>query len=103
MSDVRQTEPANFIPHDELSRARRKVAALKGLYIHGSIFAVVMIALFFVDLLSGSDWWIQWVLIGWGIGVASHAVAVYFDVSNHVAAWEERKLDEILQSQPRPR
>lgn len=103
MTDVREAALGGRGPHDELSRARRKVAALKGLYLHGSIYAVVLVGLFIVNWLSGEAWWVQWVVIGWGIGVGCHVVAVYFDVSNRVAEWEHRKVEELLQTQPPPR
>jgi hypothetical protein len=84
-----------------IRRARHKVAALKGLYIHASIYVVVILGLVLINWLIGDDWWVQWVVIGWGIGVASHAVAVYWDASDRVARWEERKVQELLRQSKR--
>lgn len=96
MPSEQQVDLNGRVRESALARARRKVAALKGLYIHGAIFVVVLTGLVVVDWLSGPGWWVQWVLLGWGIGVASHAVAVYFDVSERVARWEDRKVEELI-------
>lgn len=97
----RQGDLAARIEQSALARARRKVAAIKGLYIHAAIFVVVNAGLVVVDWLSGEGWWVQYVLIGWGIGVASHAVAVYFEASERVAEWEDRKVQELLRERER--
>lgn len=101
MPDSRDGVLEGRIYQSALTRARRKVAALKGLYVHAAIFAVVLVGLVLVDWLSGAGWWVQWVFIGWGIGVASHAVAVYFDASERVAAWEDRKVQQLVREYER--
>lgn len=79
-----------------LASARRKVAALKGLYIHAAVFAVVIVGLVVVDLVAGPPAFAHWVALGWGIGVAAHAVAVYVGVSEAVHRWERRKIDQFM-------
>lgn len=101
MPDFRAADLEGRIHQSALTRARRKVAALKGLYVHAAIFAVVVLGLVAVDWLSGAGWWVQWVFIGWGIGVASHAVAVYFDVSERVAEWEDQKVQQLVRESER--
>jgi 2TM domain len=79
-----------------LARARRRVAALKGFYIHLAVFALVLIALLVVNSVTGGPWWVAWVFLGWGIGVLSHGLAVMGRGSRAIAAWEERKLRHYL-------
>jgi hypothetical protein len=80
-------------------RAIRRVAAIKGFYVHLAVYVVVNIGLFVVDALTGSDWWVQWVAFGWGIGVAAHAVAVFGRGSKFVADWEDRKIKQLMAEQ----
>jgi hypothetical protein len=81
---------------ERLDRAKRRLAALKGFYVHLFVFAMVMAALFIINLAVGGPWWVLWVLLGWGMGVIAHAVTVFGRTSRLVADWEERKLQQFL-------
>lgn len=41
-------------------------------------FTIVMAGLFLIDIFSGSGWWFQWPLLGWGMGLAFHFRKSYF-------------------------
>ena len=85
-------------PADErLERAKRRVAALKGFYIHLSVFVLVIVGLTIINYLTGSRWWVLWVLLGWGIGVLAHGLAVSTRTSGAIADWEERKTRQFMQ------
>ena len=58
-------------------RAHARVQALKGFYIHASAYVLVNIALFAINVLVGGGWWFYWPLLGWGIGLGVHALAVF--------------------------
>jgi hypothetical protein len=79
-------------------RARKRVEALKGFYIHATAFVLVNIALFAINVLVGGGWWFYWPLIGWGIGLGAHALGVFgFGGSGPWGQdWEERKTREIM-------
>lgn len=79
-------------------RARKRVEALKGFYIHATAFVLVNIALFTINLLVGGVWWFYWPLIGWGIGLGAHALGVFgFGGSGPWGQdWEERKTRQIM-------
>jgi hypothetical protein len=79
-----------------LAQARRRVAALKGFYIHLIVFALVLLGLFIVNSASGGPWWVVWVFIGWGLGVLAHGLAVSGRGARTIAAWEQRKLQDYL-------
>jgi hypothetical protein len=54
--------------------ARRKV----GLYIHATVYVAVNVLLITINLSSASGHlWFRWPLLGWGIGLATHAVAAF--------------------------
>jgi steroid 5-alpha reductase family enzyme len=84
-------------PYDRarVAEATRRVAALKGFYVHLAVFALVLAALFVINTATGDSWWVQWVLFGWGIGVVAHALAVFGRTPEAVASWEKRKIKEL--------
>lgn len=76
-------------------RARAHVAALRGFYSHAAIFVAVNLLLLAVNLVSSPDeLWFYWPLLGWGIGLAVHALRV-FGLARVDRAWEERKIAEF--------
>jgi fatty acid desaturase len=58
-------------------RAKRADLAVKGFSIHAIVFVCVMLGLLVVNIGTGDGWWVQWPLIGWGAGLAGHALAVF--------------------------
>lgn len=79
-------------------RARTRVGALKGFYLHATAFVVVNIGLFAINVLAGGVWWFYWPLMGWGIGLGLHALAVFgFGGGGPWGQdWEERKTLDIM-------
>lgn len=63
----------------ELRLEARKRAQLKlSFFGHLAIYLVVNVILLIVNLLtSPGALWFYWPMLGWGIGVAAHGVAVY--------------------------
>jgi 2TM domain len=45
----------------------------QGFKIHATVFAVVISLLAALDWYTGEPYWIHWVLLGWGVGLAGHA------------------------------
>lgn len=80
---------------ERLAQARRQVAAIKAFYIHLLVFAAVMLGLAIIDAATGGRWWVQWVFLGWGLGVLAHALFVFVGSSRFVADWEQRKTREL--------
>ncbi|SEQ62459.1 2TM domain-containing protein [Devosia sp. YR412] len=39
---------------------------------HAIVFVAVMVVLLIINLWTGGYFWVQWVLLGWGIGLLSH-------------------------------
>ncbi len=80
----------------KVAQAKRRVAAIKGFYVHLLVFAVVVAGLFAINASTGGSWWVLWVAFGWGIGVAAHALAVFGRTPRVVADWEERKVRQLV-------
>ena len=68
--------PAAGVSAARLDAARRRVAALKGFYIHVGVFALVLAGLLILNSLTGGPWWVVWVFLGWGAGVLAHGLAL---------------------------
>lgn len=79
------------------ARAKSRVEELRGFYAHLAVYLIVNAGLILIDLLSGDGWWFYWPLLGWGIGLAVHAVNTYV-VSGRIGSdWEERKIRELME------
>jgi len=79
-------------------QARTRVQAIKGFYIHATVFVVVNLGLFLINVLTGGGWWFYWPLIGWGVGLGAHALGVFGFGSGGPWGqdWEERKMQEMM-------
>jgi hypothetical protein len=59
-------------------RARNKVDAKLGFYVHLLIFISVMALLIVINLMSSTSYyWFKWPLMGWGIGVGFHGLGAF--------------------------
>ena len=86
---------------ERYERARARVQAVKGFYVHTSAFALVNIGLFVINLLTGAPWWFFWPLLGWGVGLGAHALGVFgFGGRGPWGRdWEERKIREAMEEE----
>ncbi len=59
-------------------KAKKRVEAKIGFYIHLAVYVGVSILLIIINLLTSTrELWFRWPLIGWGIGVLFHALGVF--------------------------
>lgn len=86
-----------MVDRESVASAQRRVAALKGFYIHLFVYAAVVIGLFALNAATGDEWWVQWVFFGWGIGVAAHAIATFWRTPQFIGQWEKRKLRQLAE------
>ncbi|MGH2561209.1 MAG: 5-bromo-4-chloroindolyl phosphate hydrolysis family protein [Thermomicrobiales bacterium] len=85
--------------------ARKHVREVRDFYVHASIYVAVIAFLFILDLLSGEGFWFYWPMLGWGVGVAIHAVTVLTEDIAFDKRWEDRKVRERMSRhgpQPNP-
>lgn len=77
--------------------AFRQVHKLRGFYVHAFQYVLVVSGLAAVNLLSSPQYlWFLWVAFGWGIGVMSHAMAVFQVLPFLGADWEKREVEKRL-------
>jgi hypothetical protein len=77
-------------------RARSRLAAVKGFYIHLLVFVLVVASLVIINALTPGPWWSLAVFLAWGIGVLAHGLAVMGRRSQSLANWEKRKLQQFM-------
>ena len=93
---VRRMDNESKLDDPKLRRARQRVAALKGFYIHAAVYLLVNCGLAGINLATGAPWWFQWPLIGWGIGILGHTIAVFSPIKMFDRDWEEQKIKELM-------
>lgn len=84
--------------------------AINGFYTHFITFIAVIAGLAILNLVTGDSFWIQWVVLGWGIGIAFHAYEIFVrrprrehEARERRRAEEERRLAaEASQSEKSP-
>lgn len=77
-------------------RAVKRVKELKGFYGNLISYCLVIPFLIFVNLYTVPQYhWFWWPVLGWGIGLASHAFQVFGIGKN----WEEKQIQKILEKE----
>jgi hypothetical protein len=66
---------ATLSEYDSEQQARHRALAKLGWYTHAGIFLLVNLLLVFFAALGGRSW-AMFSVLGWGIGLAAHGVAV---------------------------
>lgn len=84
--------------HEKTMRAKEQVESMIGFYVHLAVFVAVMTGLFFLNYLSGDAWWVQWPLLGWGLGVVTHGLLVFGRTPRFVKTWQLRKIKQVKDS-----
>ena len=79
-------------------RAKRRVEAKFGFYIHLSVYIGVNILLMIINLSTSSQYlWFKWPLMGWGIGVFFHGMGVF--VFSGRSAIKERMIEKEMKKE----
>lgn len=82
---------------DRRREARRHVHALRAWYGHLTTYLLVIGGLAFLNWMTGHGaWWVQWVALGWGIGLVAHSLRVWLRRGVFGHDWEARKVEEYL-------
>ena len=79
-------------------KAARRVKELKNFYGNLTSYCIVIPFLLVLNLLTAPEHlWFYWPMLGWGIGLAVHAVSV-FGIGK---SWEEKKIQELMDADKR--
>ncbi|MCM3570691.1 2TM domain-containing protein [Neobacillus mesonae] len=83
--------------NEKYLRAKKRVQNLKSFYLHLTVYVLVNIMLFVINLTSGADnWWFIYPLSGWGIGLLVHGITT-FAYGHFGAEWEEKKIKKYME------
>lgn len=83
--------------NDKYLRAKKKVENLKAFYIHLTVYLLVNIFIFIINLVTYEGiWWFIYPLGGWGIGLTAHGLSVFAE-SRFGSEWERRKIKEYME------
>jgi len=86
-----------FISEKKYERALERVEKLKGFYIHFTIYLIMIPVFIFLNYRSGGFPWAIFPIVGWGFGVAGHAMETYSYNPFLGKNWEEKKIKELME------
>ncbi len=82
---------------EKYQKARQRVEELKGFYIHLLIYLLINCGLLSINLIFvPGHLWFFWPLLGWGIGIVAHGLAVFGFGGFLGREWEEKKIKELM-------
>jgi len=77
--------------------AFNQVRKLKGFYIHLAQYVLVIALLTVINALTTPNrWWVQWVIMGWGVGVLFHWLQISERFSLFGSKWEKEQVEKRL-------
>ena len=96
-----------YIEEQKYIRAKKKVKAIKGFYVHFMVYLMVNGFILLSRALSDGSWELFWewqsysTMIFWGIGIAFHAFGVFGMDIVLGKSWEDNKIKEIMDKDKR--
>ena len=77
--------------------AFNQVRKLKGFYIHLAQYVLVIAVLTVINALTTPNrWWVQWVAMGWGVGVFFHWLQISERFGLFGSKWEKEQVEKRL-------
>lgn len=91
---------SDFETNKKAIRARKRIQDIKEFYQHLIAYCLFTPFIIFINYQTYWDYkWFWFPIIGWGIGVAIHAFAIFVQKGNFGRQWEERKIEEIMRKE----
>jgi hypothetical protein len=91
--------------HEEekiFKEARKRVRRKKEFYSHLISYFTVGLFLTFINWYSNpGHWWVQWVWIGWGIGIFFHGIRLFKNNILFGEKWEEEEIKKEMERRKR--
>ncbi|MFC3194733.1 2TM domain-containing protein [Marinicella sediminis] len=89
-------EQAPLITREE-TEAMEYVQGLKSFYLHAMTFVVINIFIMLVNLITSPGYlWFLWALLGWGLGLALHALSTFDWLGHFDSDWEKKQIEKRL-------
>jgi len=77
---------------------RKQVRKIKNLYTKALTFALVLLMLLVINLLTSDYLWVVWPALGMGIGLAFSAISVFGRSGGLGDEWERRQIEKRLRN-----
>ena len=85
------------LSHEE-HEAVEYVRDIKGFYNHLAVYVIAIAVMAATNFYTGTDTlWFVWPMLGWGLGVASHGLAVFEFFSLFGVDWERRQIKKRME------
>jgi uncharacterized membrane protein YhaH (DUF805 family) len=95
----------DYIQEERYLKAKERVKRLKSFYIHLSVYIIVNMVLLLL-IYNGYEvktnfWHLGsfFTPLGWGIGLAIHALIVFGPNLSFLRSWERKKLDQFIEEE----
>jgi hypothetical protein len=83
---------------DQYEKAKKRVEAKIGFFIHLAVYFGVNIVLVIINLNTVPEYiWFKWPLLGWGIGLVFHGLSVF--VFSKESSFKERMIKREMEKQ----
>jgi len=78
-------------------KAKKRVKAKKGFYIHSGAYCASVLFLFTVNYLTSPGfWWFLFPALGWGFGVIAHYITIFGISGTSGKDWEKEEMKKEL-------
>src|SRR5690554_5588557 len=89
--------PETYISEKRYKLAKKRVEQIKVFYLHLGIYLICVPGFLYLNYISNAGFpWALFPIVGWGIGVASHASETFNYNPFFGKKWEERKIRELM-------
>ncbi|MFP2996681.1 2TM domain-containing protein [Spongiivirga sp. MCCC 1A20706] len=85
-----------YLEDKKYLRVKERVKAIKEFYIHFSIYLIMIPFFIWINWISTSFPWAIFPIVGWGIGVAGHAMEAFNYNPILGKNWEKRKIEQFM-------
>ena len=90
----------NMENNEAYQRAKQRVEAKIGFYIHLAVYIGVNILLMVINLASSPQYlWFKWPLIGWGIGLFFHAMSVFLSSDRRFREIKDKMIQKEIKKE----
>ena len=85
---------------EDYIKAKKRVEAKVGFYIHLAVYAGVNILLIVINLATSPQYlWFKWPLLGWGIGLFFHGMSIFVFSGRKFRGIKENMIQEEMKRQ----
>lgn len=97
IQNIKKMENYN-VENEKYLRAKKRVKAIKGFYIHALVYLLVNLFLAFFSFQKNGEFNFGnfWGMGFWGIGLAVHGASVFLPDFILGKNWEEKKIRELM-------